>query len=82
MMCCSKYSVQMLVHMACGIRVRTEGTGLDPPWSTCTYILCMYTYKVIHNIIMNRDLHVHVPALVIKAPVLGWYTFINHLPLN
>ena len=26
----------MLVHMACGIRVRTEVMGLDPPWSTCT----------------------------------------------
>ena len=35
-MCCSKYFVQMLVHMACSIRVRAEVMGLDPPWSTCT----------------------------------------------
>ena len=28
--------IHMLVHMVCGIRVRTEVMGLDPPWSTCT----------------------------------------------
>ena len=37
-MSCSMYTVHMLVHMVCGIRVRTEVMGLDPPWSTCTSI--------------------------------------------
>ena len=37
-MCCSRYSVHMLVHMVCGIRVRTEVMVLVPP-CTCTCIL-------------------------------------------
>ena len=36
-MCCSMYTVHILVHMVhvCGIRVRTAVMGLDPPQSTC-----------------------------------------------
>ena len=32
-MCCSMYTAHMLLHMVCGIRVRTEVMGLDPPQS-------------------------------------------------
>ena len=51
-MCCSMFTVHMLVHMVCSIRVKTEVMGLDP--NTCT--------SIINNI--NHDGPSHLPQEV------------------
>ena len=50
-MTCTLYT---LVHMVCGIRVRTAVMGLDPPQSTCT--------SIINN--FNHDGPSHLPQEV------------------